>query len=91
MGTAHKFSKGHKTTTIIGTPHYMAPEVMAGKGHSYYVDLWSLGVMLYEFLAGAVPFAEECDDPYEIYESIMHNSISYPSFFTDKNAKSMVE
>jgi hypothetical protein len=27
MGTAHKFSKGHKTTTIIGTPHYMVKKI----------------------------------------------------------------
>lgn len=32
-----------RTFTIIGTPHYMAPEVISGKGYSYLVDLWSVG------------------------------------------------
>ena len=36
-----------KTFTIIGTPNYMAPEIISGKGYSSPVDLWSLGVVLY--------------------------------------------
>ena len=36
-----------KTFTIIGTPNYMAPEIISGKGYSYSVDLWSLGIVLY--------------------------------------------
>ena len=34
----------------------MAPEVLAGKGYNYLVDLWSLGIMLFEFMGGYVPF-----------------------------------
>jgi cGMP-dependent protein kinase len=65
MGTA-KFlkGKGGRTYTIIGTPHYMAPEILSGKGYSYVVDLWSIGICLYEFMCGGVPYAEDADDPY---------------------------
>lgn len=37
-----------RTFTIIGTPHYTAPEVILGKGYGYAVDLWSLGICLFE-------------------------------------------
>ena len=36
-----------KTYTIIGTPHYMAPDIILGKGYNNMVDLWSLGVTIY--------------------------------------------
>ena len=37
----------YKTKTIIGTPHYMAPEIITSKGYSFQADLWALGVMTY--------------------------------------------
>jgi cGMP-dependent protein kinase len=59
---------GQKTFTIIGTPHYMAPEVISGKGYNQMVDLWSIGIMLYEFICGGLPFGEDAEDPFEIYK-----------------------
>lgn len=58
MGTAKKLKieRRYRTTTIIGTPHYMAPEIITGKGYSFHVDLWSLGVIMYELLCGKLPF-----------------------------------
>ena len=53
-----------RTYTIIGTPHYMAPEVILGKSYDFSVDLWSLGIMLYEFICGGVPFGESLNDAY---------------------------
>jgi cGMP-dependent protein kinase 1 len=58
MGTAKKLKieRRFRTNTIIGTPHYMAPEIITGKGYSFHVDLWSLGVITYELLCGKLPF-----------------------------------
>lgn len=50
--------------TMIGTPHYMAPEVYeGGKGYTQLVDLWSVGICLYEFVVGCLPFGEDLEDP----------------------------
>jgi len=58
MGTAKKLSIENrlKTMTIIGTPHYMAPEIILGKGYSFPVDWWSLGIMTYEMACGKLPY-----------------------------------
>ena len=47
-----------KTYTVCGTPIYVAPEVLTGQGYNKLVDWWSLGVLLYEFLAGYSPYRE---------------------------------
>lgn len=66
-----KNSIGNRTFTIIGTPHYMAPEIICGKGYNFLIDLWSVGICLYEFMCGTVPFGEDQEDPYDIYEEII--------------------
>jgi serine/threonine protein kinase len=43
--------------TVFGTPGYLAPEVLLGAGYGPPADLYALGVLLYECLAGAPPFA----------------------------------
>jgi cGMP-dependent protein kinase 1 len=34
----------------------MAPEILSGKGYNYYIDLWSVGVILFEFMCGYLPY-----------------------------------
>ena len=40
----------------MGTPDYLAPELLLGTGHGAEVDWWSLGAILYEFVTGVPPF-----------------------------------
>ena len=62
---------------IIGTPDYMAPEIVTGKGYnSRAVDLWSLGVILYELLVGIPPFNDETME--KVFENITNFNISWP-------------
>lgn len=47
---------GEKKKTICGTPNYIAPEILESKGHSYEVDVWSVGVIIYTLIYGRPPF-----------------------------------
>ncbi len=61
-------SPGERKKTICGTPNYIAPEVLfdTANGHSFEVDTWSIGVILYTFVVGRPPF--QTKDVKEVYQ-----------------------
>ena len=88
MGTSKILKEEKKRTfTIIGTPHYMAPEFLKGKGYNYLVDLWALGICMFEFQCGFLPFAEDIEDPFEIYTNILSENYEFPDYFLDEEFK----
>lgn len=61
---------------VLGTPDYLAPELLLKKPHGPAVDWWSLGVCLYEFLLGGPPFNDETPD--QIFNNILERNIEWP-------------
>jgi serine/threonine protein kinase len=60
---------------ILGTPHYLAPEMILQQPHHFGVDWWALGIIVFEFLSGSTPF--EGDTPEAIMRNILHAQIPW--------------
>jgi serine/threonine protein kinase/CRP-like cAMP-binding protein len=86
FGVAKKFGpkSGLTTYSLVGTPQFMAPEVILGKGYGLSADLWALGCCLYEFMVGDLPFAvqdEDASSQFELFQKILHfdpNQLVFP-------------
>ncbi|CAG9840511.1 unnamed protein product [Diabrotica balteata] len=67
-----------RRSTLCGTLDYLSPEMVTGKTHNEKVDLWSLGVLCYEFLTGRPPFESQSYD--ETYRRISRAQFIVPSY-----------
>ncbi len=63
------------TNTITGTPYYISPEVLLGKGYGFSCDYWSIGIITYEIYYNSFPFGNNANDPIDIYREIINKNL----------------
>lgn len=64
---------------MCGTPEYIAPEVILCQGYGKPVDWWAMGIILYEFLVGCVPFFG--DTPEELFGQVITGESELDQYF----------
>lgn len=81
FGLARNMTLGTQIlTSMKGTPLYMAPELLEGCGYGHETDLWSLGCIIYEMLAGETPFHTR--SIMQLMKLIHWHCIKWPSFLS---------
>ncbi len=68
---------GERGLSLVGAPEYMAPEIILGKGQSFVVDYWMLGILIYQLYYGYTPFEDDYID--KVYEQILYTNAKFDS------------
>lgn len=84
FGAAKRILNGY-AKTIIGTPFYMAPEIVAAKNYSYASDYYSVGVCLYYMYYRKYPFGMGINDVYLIYQEILKKQLNFNGLSKQNN------
>ena len=91
FGLSRKYSKDVKLHSVLGTPYYVAPEVLKGN-YDQKCDIWSIGAMTYLLLCGKPPFNGGSDQ--EIFNNILNTEVKFENPLWENisnNAKSFVK
>ena len=77
FGTAKILKDNEKTKTVIGSPNFISPEVLLGKGYSFSCDYWSIGICIYYIYYGVLPFGNNSLEILDTYKEIIEKDISF--------------
>ena len=87
FGWSNYMEGGIKRTTVCGTPVYLAPEIINNTGHDEHVDIWCIGVLLFELIVGRPPFSGETEQA--VRYNIARMRINWPRNL-DKDAADLI-
>ena len=82
FGWSTQRAKHEKMRTFCGTYEYMAPELLQKKSYDYTVDIWGLGILLYELMHGYSPYRAKKIE--EIYDNIINKGIKFSSRISEE-------
>lgn len=89
FGLAKFIKAEEKALTFCGTPEYLSPEVILGKGHNRPADWWSLGILIYEMIFGLPPFYNS--NMQAMYRKIIREEVVFkPGVTISANAKDII-
>ena len=88
LGFCSNFGKSEVRATFVGTPYWMAPEVIQGIGYGKEVDIWSLGIMCIEMVDGEPPYMGTMDPMVALYTIASKGKPDYTK--RDKMSKDLI-
>ena len=91
FGVAKDLTNKDSTNTFLGTLNYMAPEMLMGKNYSFGIDVWSVGVILYELFYGKLPYGFGMTDPNDVLNDIKESNLVLPSDVKNQSINELIK